>query len=149
RTEPLGQTLRRLPPARQRGVLEERLLALLAEVLEVDVREIQPEVPLGRQGLDSLMGLELRNRLETEFDLTLPASLAWNHPTMHALAAHLLERLEVEGANSAGHLLERLEGADSAAHVNAAGANGELVEENGSRAREVLAEVAALSESDV
>lgn len=149
RTESLGQTLRRLPSARQRGVLEERLLALLAEVLEVDVREIQPEVPLGRQGLDSLMGLELRNRLETEFDLTLPASLAWNHPTVHALAAHLLERLEVEGANSAGHLLERLEGADSAAHVNAAGANGELVEENGSRAREVLAEVSALSESDV
>ncbi|MFJ9213860.1 amino acid adenylation domain-containing protein [Streptomyces sp. NPDC102264] len=51
-------------------------------------------VPAGRRlrelGLDSIMGLQLRNRLGRLARLTLPTDLAFAHPTAHEIAAHLL-----------------------------------------------------------
>jgi hypothetical protein len=39
--------------------------------------------------LTSLLALELRNRLERALGRRLPATLAWNFPTVATLAAHL------------------------------------------------------------
>ena len=47
-------------------------------------------------GLDSLMALELRNRLEATLDITLPAALVWAYPTISALAGALCERMGYE-----------------------------------------------------
>ena len=44
-------------------------------------------------GLDSLMALELRNRLEATLDITLPIALVWAYPTISALAGALCERM--------------------------------------------------------
>ncbi|WP_371858783.1 type I polyketide synthase [Streptomyces chrestomyceticus] len=44
-------------------------------------------------GLTSMGAVELRNRLATATGLTLSASLAFDHPTPLALAAHLVDRL--------------------------------------------------------
>jgi hypothetical protein len=41
------------------------------------------------------MALELRNRLESEAQLKLSATLAFNYPTVAALAAHLADRMEL------------------------------------------------------
>ncbi len=40
-------------------------------------------------GLTSLLSLELRNRLERALGRALPATLAWNYPTIAALSKHL------------------------------------------------------------
>jgi myxalamid-type polyketide synthase MxaB/epothilone polyketide synthase D len=64
-----------------------------AQVLRLDPERIDVHAPLKSLGVDSLMGLELRNRLEAALSLTLPATLIWSHPNVAALTANLLDRL--------------------------------------------------------
>ena len=52
-------------------------------------RSIEPldhDQPMESLGLDSLMALELRNRLEASLGITLPVALVWAYPTISALA---------------------------------------------------------------
>jgi acyl carrier protein len=62
-------------------------------VLRCTVERVLPDRPLRTLGLDSLMALEFRNRLERGLRLKLSATLAWNYPTVTALAAHLEAKL--------------------------------------------------------
>jgi phthiocerol/phenolphthiocerol synthesis type-I polyketide synthase B len=60
-----------------------------ARVLRISPRKLDSRRPLGTMGLDSLMAIELRNRLEALLGRSLSATLAWNYPTVEALAAFL------------------------------------------------------------
>jgi acyl carrier protein len=65
----------------------------VAAVLRLNVERVPDGKPLRSLGLDSLMALELRNRLERALHLKLSATLVWNYPTISALAGHLEARL--------------------------------------------------------
>jgi acyl carrier protein len=73
-----------------------------ARVLRLPEAGIRAGQPLGELGLDSLMGVELRNRLEAELATKLSATLAWNHPTVDDLSAYLLGRLGYDSAPDGG-----------------------------------------------
>jgi phthiocerol/phenolphthiocerol synthesis type-I polyketide synthase B len=102
RSEPL---LKEVKSASQGGGLSERLaqaqgpekLAILHDVvaeavartLHMAAAEVDAAKEFGAMGLTSLLAMELRNRLERALGVPLAATLAWNYPTVTALAAHL------------------------------------------------------------
>jgi acyl carrier protein len=81
--------------APRRALLEAAVRDEVASVLRLAPQRVPADRALKSLGLDSLMALELRNRLERRSGAALSPTLAWNHPTLAAMAAHLAERLGV------------------------------------------------------
>jgi acyl carrier protein len=77
------------------SLLEGFVRQQLSQVLRLAPERLTTGTPLKSLGLDSLMTLELRNRLEAGSGIALSATLAWNYPTIEALAEHLAARLEL------------------------------------------------------
>jgi phthiocerol/phenolphthiocerol synthesis type-I polyketide synthase C len=73
-----------------------RLATAIADEIRAVLRSTEPighDRPMESLGLDSLMALELRNRLEASLGTTLPAALVWAYPTIQDLAGAMCERL--------------------------------------------------------
>jgi phthiocerol/phenolphthiocerol synthesis type-I polyketide synthase C len=72
------------------------LASAVAEEIQAVLRsdeQVNHNDALESLGLDSLMALELRNRLEARLGITLPAALVWAYPTIANLAGVLCERM--------------------------------------------------------
>ncbi|MGD9836054.1 MAG: acyl carrier protein, partial [Piscinibacter sp.] len=81
--------------APRRGALESAIRVEVAAVLRMAPQRVPNDRALRALGLDSLMALELRNRLEKRTGVALSPTLAWNHPTVAAIAGHLAERMQL------------------------------------------------------
>jgi phthiocerol/phenolphthiocerol synthesis type-I polyketide synthase C len=77
----------------RRPLAEAKVRELAGRVLRLAPGGIDSETPFKALGLDSLMGLELRNRLESAFGLTLSPTLLWTYGSPRALAGALCERV--------------------------------------------------------
>jgi acyl transferase domain-containing protein/acyl carrier protein len=78
---------------RNAAAVKNLVMAQLAAVLRIEPERLANNKPFRSLGLDSLMGLELRNRLERALGMKLSASTVWNFPTANQLSAHLAEQL--------------------------------------------------------
>jgi len=85
-------------PEERARLLETILQAQACQVLRVPAAELDVHAPLTSLGLDSLMGLELRNRVEQTLGVKVPATLLWTYPTVSALAAHLCAGMALDPA---------------------------------------------------
>ncbi len=68
------------------------LVSYLVAELGVDPDEIEPSAPFDDLGLDSAAAVTLTGDLEDWLGRPLSPELAYEHPTIAALAAHLAER---------------------------------------------------------
>jgi phthiocerol/phenolphthiocerol synthesis type-I polyketide synthase C len=91
-----GKAIRAQLNALDSGDRPALLASAVAEEIQAVLRSDEPinhNDALESLGLDSLMALELRNRLEARLGITLPAALVWAYPTIADLAGVLCERL--------------------------------------------------------
>ena len=64
-------------------------------ILGLSSATVEPDAQLTTLGFDSLTALQLRNQLEADLAIKIPATAVWTHPTPSALGAHLLEQLDI------------------------------------------------------
>ena len=82
--------IERAPIGRRGSLVQSAIAREAAAVIGFAAdHEIDPRQPLGDLGLDSLMAVDLRNRLGRAFDHRFPATLLFDYPSIEALAAHV------------------------------------------------------------
>nr|WP_128382154.1 type I polyketide synthase [Streptomyces cavernae] len=109
----LRQRLAGLPPEDRLTTLAELVRGEAATVAALPSPGSLPRTrTFSSAGFDSLMAVDLRNRLGALTGVRLPATLIFDHPTPDALAAHLLDELappEPTNADPALAALDHLE----------------------------------------
>ncbi|MBK8323387.1 MAG: SDR family NAD(P)-dependent oxidoreductase [Betaproteobacteria bacterium] len=96
----LAGKLREASAARRHEMLLDFVGDQVMRVIGAPSRKaIDAQQPLNEMGLDSLMAVELRNRLGSGLGLarSLPATLVFDHPTLERLAAYLAREVAPEG----------------------------------------------------
>jgi NAD(P)-dependent dehydrogenase (short-subunit alcohol dehydrogenase family)/acyl carrier protein len=92
----LLERLKSADPGERQALLERLVLEQAGSVLRLPPSHIDRAAPLKGLGMDSLMSLELRNRIEASLGIRLSATILFTYPSASSLAAHLLERLGVD-----------------------------------------------------
>ena len=87
-----------LEPGQRQARLLSHLRKELAIVLGLEPGEVDPQVSLNNLGLDSLMFLELRQRLENGLGIELPMENLMQDPNLGDLSAKLLALLETSAS---------------------------------------------------
>jgi myxalamid-type polyketide synthase MxaB len=89
------------PMSERRELMVNYVRNRIASVLGSENSEwIQPRDRLFDLGMDSLTAVEMQNSLQRELGLTLPTTLAFDFPTIEALAEYLSERVTERAAKA-------------------------------------------------
>ena len=83
------------PGRRRQSLFESYLREQVAQVLQLAPNRVPLDKPLKTLGVDSLMTLELRNRLESGLGLSLSSTFVWNYPTVSSQAPYLAEKMGI------------------------------------------------------
>ncbi|KAB8144504.1 type I polyketide synthase [Chloroflexia bacterium SDU3-3] len=101
RTDGLTQEkLLQAEPSARRGMVETFLLEQVAKVLRTSSSKLDVNLPLNKMGIDSLMAVELKNRIETAIELSLPVTTLLQGPSVAQLADVLMEQLPADEATA-------------------------------------------------
>jgi acyl transferase domain-containing protein/NADPH:quinone reductase-like Zn-dependent oxidoreductase/NADP-dependent 3-hydroxy acid dehydrogenase YdfG/acyl carrier protein len=86
--------LRAVLPVERGALLRDFLQSLARQTLGYGEQEsVEFDQPLVEQGFDSLMSVDMRNRLNKSLGRALPASLLFDYPTLEKIARHLLDHV--------------------------------------------------------
>ncbi|MBW4567204.1 MAG: SDR family NAD(P)-dependent oxidoreductase [Tolypothrix carrinoi HA7290-LM1] len=80
-------------PAERQQILESHLQKQVARVLGTSPAKLDRSKPLTNLGLDSLMGVELSNRIESVLGVSVPTMKLMQGPSISQLAVELVEQL--------------------------------------------------------
>ena len=110
----LKTLLRGATPPERRRMVGEYFVTQLAAVLRLDIVDIDATVPIRNLGIDSLMSVELKNRLERALGVSVPMARLLEGPSAVELAEQLntlivFEQDAIVSPEVATALLERLD----------------------------------------
>jgi phthiocerol/phenolphthiocerol synthesis type-I polyketide synthase C len=89
-----------LEPEQRQSLLLAHLQKELAIVLGLEAAEVDPQESLNNLGFDSLMMLELRQRIEIDLGIELPLESLAQDPSLAALSEKLLALLETSASQA-------------------------------------------------
>nr|BBH85908.1 polyketide synthase [Thermosporothrix sp. COM3] len=84
------EQLQALPPEEQRPAVEAYVCEQIAQVLGLSATRLDVYQQLNRLGIDSLMSVELRNRINTDLQVTVPVSVFLQGITIDQLVTQLI-----------------------------------------------------------
>ena len=85
------------PPTEQREILRDVVATVAATVLGIDLpTSIDPELGFFRQGMNSIMAIQLRREIERALGLQLVPTVAFEYPSVAQLTEHLASLLGLE-----------------------------------------------------
>jgi acyl transferase domain-containing protein/acyl carrier protein len=67
----------------------------ISGITKVPVPKIKEDATFKSMGIDSLMAVQLKNKLQAEFELTLAVSSIWTYPTVEKYADFLIGELKI------------------------------------------------------
>ncbi|MFD8478577.1 type I polyketide synthase [Kitasatospora sp. NPDC059673] len=114
-----------LEPEELRAKATEEVNEQVAAELNLPPEQIDPNRPLLDLGVDSVLTVGLRVRLNRRFGVDLPPTVLWSNPTVNALAESLVQELTRRTAEEQAQAADAADAADSAAD----NATTELVED--------------------
>jgi acyl carrier protein len=83
-----------LSPKDRRDRVASQVSEEVAHTLQLDSPHlVQPQQGFSEMGMDSLMAVELSNRLKVRCGLPLTSTVAFDYPNVEALSEYLLERI--------------------------------------------------------
>jgi phthiocerol/phenolphthiocerol synthesis type-I polyketide synthase C len=112
RVSVIRQRIQDAEPSVRLHVLESYMIAELARVLQLDAGRLDVHAPLDALGLDSLMAIEYKHRLDTELGVDLSIVGLLDGPTISQIASQLLEAVGLvadDGVHSETRLRETAE----------------------------------------
>ncbi|MFM9441181.1 beta-ketoacyl synthase N-terminal-like domain-containing protein [Streptomyces acidiscabies] len=73
-----------------RAVLHEQTVSVIVSEMKLDRAQLDPDRSLLKSGLDSVMAIVIRRRLERLLERKLPANLVWHQQTVTAIVDYLV-----------------------------------------------------------
>jgi acyl carrier protein len=97
-----------LPTGEREGVFLEAVQSEVANVLGLaSGADVAPTIPLQELGADSLMAVELFNRLSALSGVTLPSTLVFDYPTVEAMTGFIFSKMTFPSEDEARERFER------------------------------------------
>jgi NAD(P)-dependent dehydrogenase (short-subunit alcohol dehydrogenase family)/acyl carrier protein len=94
----IREGLLRAKPEEREEIVQTYIREQVARVLGASASKLDADRPLNELGLDSLMGVELRNRVEGDLALSLPMRELMQSPTINSLSRAVLGQLALPGS---------------------------------------------------
>jgi thioesterase domain-containing protein/aryl carrier-like protein len=95
------EALRHATPEARRGLIHAYVQEQVAHILGTSATSLDDDRPLNELGLDSLMAIELKNRLESDLAVVLPTRDLMQTPTINRLSTTVLRQLDGHAVGTA------------------------------------------------
>ncbi len=87
--------------------LKQEIKQAIASVTKINQHKIREEDTFKSYGIDSLLALQIKNKLQKDLKVSLNVSVIWSYPTVNKLADFLAKELKIEQQfNSVASLME-------------------------------------------